>query len=225
MTMSQYSRENPSPRYVELLGYYKEMHEQGAREQNIPAAQTFDGRSLPKHAANIQQIINILGARTILDYGSGKGTQYQPMNIELPGGQRYNDIQSFWGVESITCFDPGHEPFSTLPEGTFDGVVTTDVLEHCPKDDIPWILDEIFGYARDFVYLNVACYPAGKTLPNGENAHCTLEEPDWWSALFSERVKRTPGLRFFAAYDVPQTDANGQPAIVTVMHRGKWRND
>jgi hypothetical protein len=220
--MSKYSRDKPSPRYVELLGYYREMHEKGARDQGIPAEQTFDGRSLPKHAGNIQQIINILGARTILDYGSGKGTQYQPKDIELPGGQKFKDIQSFWNVESVTCFDPGYEPFSMLPEGAFDGVVTTDVLEHCPKDDIPWILDEIFGYAREFVYLNVACYPASKTLPNGENAHCTLESPDWWSTLFGERVKRTPGLRFFAAYDVPRKDADGRTSIVTVMHRGKW---
>jgi len=224
MAMNDYSRDNPSPRYVELLGYYREMHENGARDQNIPAEKTFDGRSLPKHAGNIQQIINVLGARTILDYGSGKGSQYGPMAIELPGGQKFKDIQSFWGVDKITCFDPGHEPFSKLPDGMFDGVVTTDVLEHCPKDDIPWILDEIFGYARDFVYLNVACYPASKTLPNGENAHCTLESPDWWSTQFSERVQRTPGLRFYAAYDVPQLGATGTSSIVTVMHRGKWND-
>ncbi len=220
--MTQFSRDNPSPRYTELLGYYREMHEKGAVEQNIPPEKTFDGRSLPKHAGNIQQIINFLGARTILDYGAGKGFQYRPMAIELPGGQKYDSIQSYWGVEEITCFDPGYEPFSQIPDGKFDGVVTTDVLEHCPKEDVPWILDEIFGFAVDFVYLNVACYPAGKTLPNGENAHCTLESPDWWSTLFDERTKKVPGLRFFAAYDVPQTGPDGKTAINTVMHRGKW---
>ncbi len=221
--MTQYSRDNPSPRYLELLGYYQEMHEKGAVTQNIPPEETFDGRSLPKHASNIQQIINILGSRTILDYGSGKGNQYKPTPIELPNGQKFSDIQSFWGVESITCFDPGHEPFSQLPKGTFEGVVTTDVLEHCPKEDIPWIVDEIFGFATEFVYVNVACYPAAKTLPNGENAHCTLEEPDWWTKVFDERVKQTQGLRYFAAYDVPRMGADGM-SIVTVMHRSKWNN-
>jgi hypothetical protein len=220
--MTQYSRQSPSPRYQELLRYYQEMHEKGAVDQNIAAEKTFDGRSLFKHATNIQKIIEILGARTLLDYGSGKGTQYGPNTIQLPDGRSFPDIPSYWGVETITCFDPGHEPFSQLPEGKFDGVITTDVLEHCPKEDIGWILDEIFGYATDFVYLNVACYAAAKTLPNGENAHCTLEEPDWWSTLFGEQVRKKPGLRFFAAYDVPQKDADGRTSIVTVMHRGKW---
>jgi hypothetical protein len=65
-------------------------------------------------------------------------------------------------------------PFSALPEGRFDGVVCTDVLEHCPEEDLPWIVGELFGYARLFVFANVACYPAAKKLPNGENAHCTI---------------------------------------------------
>lgn len=220
--MTSYSRENPSPRYIELLGYYREMHEKGAVAQNIPAEETFDGRSLPKHAANIQSIINVLGSRTILDYGSGKGKQYEPMEIELGNGQKYPDIRSFWNVEEITCYDPGHEPFRTLPDRTFEGVVSTDVLEHCPKEDIPWIVDEMFSYATEFVYVNVACYPAAKTLPNGENAHCTLEPPDWWTKVFDAQVRKTPGLRYYAAYDVPQKGPNGKSTIVTVMHRGKW---
>ena len=222
--MTDYSRENPSPRFRELVGYYQEMHVHGAVDQNIPAAETFDGRSLPKHAANIETIISVLGSRTILDYGSGKGKQYEPGAVNFPAGMQHADIRSYWNVETITCYDPGYEPFSTLPSGTFDGVVSTDVLEHCPKEDIPWLIDEIFAFARDFVYLNVACYPASKTLPNGENAHCTLEPPEWWSELFSRQVAEVPGLRWFAAYDVPQPDGKGGQNIEMVIHRGRWDN-
>jgi hypothetical protein len=218
--MTTYSRENPSPRYKELIGYYRDMHEHGALAQNIPAAETFDGRSLPKHAQHIYEIIQALRARTILDYGSGKGRQYGPMKIELSNGKTYPNIPSFWGVKSVTCYDPGYEQFNKLPNGTFDGVISTDVLEHCPKDDIPWILEEIFGYARIFVYLNVACYPASKILPNGENAHCTLEPPNWWIERFEARVTKTPGLKYFAAFDVPTTDARGDTSINMVLHQG-----
>src|ERR1051326_1125418 len=73
-----------------------------------------------------------------------------------------------------------------LPTGRFDGVVCTDVLEHCPEEDLAWILEEIFSYAARFVYLNVACFPARKTLPSGENAHITIREPDWWHALVAQ---------------------------------------
>lgn len=220
--MPEFSRDNPSARYVELLKYYKEMHENGAVDQGIPPEETFDGRSLAKHANNIQSIINILGSETILDYGSGKGKWYEPIEIETPDGKKFPDMKSFWGVKSISCYDPGYEPFSTMPTGTFEGVVTTDVLEHCPKEDIPWLVDEIFGFAEEFVYVNVACYPASKTLPNGENAHCTLESPEWWTQTFDRAIKASPGLRYYAAFDVPRTNNMGQNEIVTVMHRGKW---
>jgi hypothetical protein len=63
-------------------------------------------------------------------------------------------------------------------------VICTDVLEHCPEEDLPWIVGELFGYARLFVFANVACYPAMKTLPNGENAHCTIRPVEFWREIF-----------------------------------------
>jgi hypothetical protein len=50
------------------------------------------------------------------------------------GVVRWNSMKEYWGVESIRCYDPGYPPFSTLPEGRFDGVICTDVLEHCPEE-------------------------------------------------------------------------------------------
>jgi hypothetical protein len=47
---------------------------------------------------------------------------------------------------------------------------------------MPRILTEQFRYARKFVFGNIAAYPATKTLPNGENAHCTVQPPEWWRA-------------------------------------------
>jgi hypothetical protein len=219
--MGEYSRENPSPRYRELLEMYRDMHTHGAANENIPADQTFDGRSLRPHAGNIQGIIEVLGSKTILDYGSGKGRQYQPVTIETPDGQTFPDIKALWNVDKITCFDPGYAPFDTLPEGRFDGVVSTDVLEHCPAEDIPWIIDEIFSFAEEFVYLNVACYPAHKTLPNGENAHCTLEPPEWWQAIFDKAMAAHPGLRYYSVFDIPATGANKENTIRQQMITGK----
>ena len=62
-----------------------------------------------------------------------------------------------------------------------DLVVCTDVLEHCPPEDVPWIVEELFMLARKFVFANIACYPARKYLRNGENAHCTVAPVEWWS--------------------------------------------
>jgi hypothetical protein len=200
--MTQFSRDNPSPRYRELAALYVRMHAEGETRLGIPAHETFPGSSLLPHAARIKRLIAASGARTILDYGAGKGLQYRPQKITAEDGQVAESIAEFWDVDEVRCYDPGFGPHSVLPDETFDGVVCTDVLEHCPEDDLPWIVDEILGYARAFAYLNVACFPARKTLPNGENAHATVRAPDWWRGLAASRAKRHSALRWelHAAY-------------------------
>jgi hypothetical protein len=189
----KYSRENPSPRYHELQRLYRAMHETGEDFLGIPAEQTFLGKSLLPQARHIKRLIQQTGARTILDYGSGKGKQYdvRPFHDETVV---WADIMEFWGVDEVTCYDPCYEPYSKLPEGGFDGVISTDVLEHCPEEDLSWIVDEIFGYADKFVFANVACYPAAKRLPNGENAHCTIRPAGWWDDLARQVAAKYPRL-------------------------------
>lgn len=181
--MPLYSREHPSARYRELLAQYARMHVEGETRLGIAAEQTFPGSSLGAHIVRIKRLIEETGARTLLDYGAGKGKQYRPQKIMVDGRHVADGIAEYWDVDEVRCFDPGFAPHSALPDGRFDGVVCTDVLEHCPEEDLPWILDEIFGYATRFVYLNVACFPARKHLPNGENAHVTIRPPEWWRSL------------------------------------------
>ncbi len=100
--------------------------------------------------------------------------------LALPSGESAESLQAYWGLDKITCYDPGHESFATLPEGPFEAVICTDVMEPCAEEDLDWILTEIFDFATRFVFLTVACYPAKKHLPNGENAHITLRKPEWW---------------------------------------------
>jgi len=198
-----YSRSRPSPRFGELLEQYRAMHRDGDVRRGTPAQQTFDGKSLPRQAPRIRELIQRTGARTLLDYGSGKGMQYLPAGIMENGVVRWNSMQEYWGVESIRCYDPGYPPFSALPEGRFDAVVCTDVLEHCPEGDLPWIVAELFGYARLFVFANVACYPAAKTLPNGENAHCTIRAVEFWRALFDNAAVGASGVLWDVWADTP----------------------
>jgi hypothetical protein len=183
-----HSRSSQSPRYRELAALYARMHVEGEARLGIPPEKTFRGSSLPRHVGRIKRLIDTTGARTILDYGSGKGMQYRPHKVVVEGKHVADGIAEYWDVDEVRCYDPGYKPYSALPEDKFDGVVCTDVLEHLPEEDLGWILDEIVGFAEKFVYLNVACFPAKKTLPNGENAHVTVREPDWWAALVQKVV-------------------------------------
>ena len=189
-----HTRDNPSARYRDLTALYRTMHLEGERFLNLPPEQTFPGASLPAQAIRIKRLIDSTGATNILDYGSGKGRQYDARDVALPDGQVVSTITDYWDVDYVHCYDPAYPPFSKLPSGTFGGVISTDVLEHCPEEDVPWILGEMFAYAERFVFATIACYPARKRLPNGENAHCTIRPPEWWADLAGSIASRSPGV-------------------------------
>lgn len=189
-----YSRDHPSPRYLELQRLYRTMHEEGERFLGIPAAETFPGSSLAPQVHRIKALVEKTSALTILDYGSGKGRQYDPRPVRDASGHVWPGFLDYWGVDEVVCYDPCYPPFSRRPEGRFDGVIATDVLEHCPEEDLPWIVEEIFGFARRFVFANVAAYPARKRLPNGENAHCTIRPAAWWRSLIEHAAAQHPGV-------------------------------
>ena len=189
-----YSRANPSTRYLELLSMYRKMHLEGEKFLGMPAHETFDGRSLRAQVRRIKNLIRKTGAETVLDYGSGKGKQYDPKPLRIEGEGSWEGVLDYWDVDEVVCFDPATPPYSNPPSTRFHGVVSTDVLEHCPEDDIPWIVDEMFSFAERFVFATIASYPARKRLPNGDNAHVTLREPDWWRAIFEQAAARRRGV-------------------------------
>lgn len=143
-----------------VVGLYRKMHE-------IP--KYFRGREAQKHFAKIGRLVLATGARTLLDYGCGKGEQYQPPL----------SLQEAWGVE-VACYDPGVERFAVIPEGTFDAVICCDVMEHLPEQHVDEILRDVLSRARLFAFLSIATMPASKTLPDGRNCHLTVKPESWW---------------------------------------------
>jgi hypothetical protein len=215
--MAKFTRSAPSPRYRRLVQQYALMHLHGEPHLGIPAERTFPGQSLPPEAARIKRLVKLTGAKSILDYGAGKGLQYEPLRIaDEQERVEYPDIRTFWGVDDIRCYDPGYQPFSELPTGKFDGVVCTDVLEHCPEEDIPWILDELFAFADKFVYANVACFPAEKRLPSGGNAHCTIKPVRWWEDELERPARARPQVR----YEFRLAYLKGDELKVKLLQRG-----
>jgi hypothetical protein len=199
---TMFNRHNPSPRYRQLLDFYEQMHREGIAQQQKKAEDTYAGRSLRSHLHEIRALVKRTGAKDLLDYGSGKGTLYRRKDIPLKSGEVIPSVAEYLNVESITCFDPGVPEFAEFPARRFDGVVCTDVLEHCPEQDIPWIVEEMFAAANKFVFANVASYPADKILPNGENAHCTQRSPEWWDGILAAVSARHPDVVY--QFDVTQ---------------------
>lgn len=179
-----YSRNYPSPRYQALLTLYQQMHREGDSSQKKITEKTFPGLNAIREAPKIKKLIDKYNAITLLDYGCGKGLQYELQPVTLSNGEEWPSLLEYWNLDEAYCYDPAYKPFNVLPDQLFDGVICTDVLEHIPEEDIPWILKELFTHASKFVYANIACYPAQKTLPDGQNAHCTVKPVDWWTQQF-----------------------------------------
>ena len=190
-----FDRAHPSRRYRELIACCSDLHAHGSGTSGQSAGQTFPGQVLPRHVGSVARLVDAAGARTVLDYGAGKAGAYQSLPDQAP--ESPVKAMPAWGEDMrVTVYDPAYPPYSEMPEGRFDGVICTDVLEHIAEEDIPWILQELFSHAAAFVYASVACYPAKKVLPNGENAHVCQKPPAWWDAQFRAAARAHPHVHW-----------------------------
>lgn len=209
------SSASPSLRYSELLAQYRKLHREGEPSINLPTEKTFPGTSVFPQARRIKAMIEKSGATSLLDYGCGKGQQYEARAINVPDAGVFESLQDFWDIDYIFRYDPAYEKFSRRPETTFDGVICTDVLEHCPAEDLPWIVRELFSFANKFVFASVAGHAAKKTLPNGENAHCTQKPGAWWQDLFEAVSSEFPAHRWELWHHVKNANGGFDEICVT----------
>jgi len=166
----------PSKEYNELVEEYKNLH----TDTTI-----FPGKSVVKYAHYIRSIVRDNKCKTLLDYGCGKGYLYEPNNpyAEEKLGKT---LQDFLNISKVTCYDPGVEKFSKLPDERSDLVIAVDVMEHIPAQDLEWVVDTILSYADKAAFFNIACYEALKTFSDGKNVHVTVEKPNWWVDLIKK---------------------------------------
>ena len=158
---------NPSPAYHAALEASKQVHK----------GKQFTGKFLRPHAPFIKEIIDRLGCKTVLDYGCGKGQQYEWI---IPStGQT---IEQFWGV-SVTKYDPAYKKFEAEPEGTFDLVICTQVLGAIPVSDISWVIDRLYSLANKALYISERLGDARKVL--GDN---DLRPTNWDANKWARRI-------------------------------------
>jgi hypothetical protein len=103
---------------------------------------------------------------SILDYGAGRGR----LGIAM---------RAFGFV--CRDYDPAIPGWDDPPSFA-DLVTCCDVMEHVEPDKIDTVLAHIRALARKAAFFVVATRPANKLLPNGYNAHLTIESGEWWEA-------------------------------------------
>ena len=213
---SQYHRQNPSPAYLSYIDMYNKLHVNGDSENKIDSQKMYAGRSIIPWISTVKKLITLTDSQTLLDYGSGKGLQYKSLLLEDKNQLRYQDLQGYWEVDEVCCYDPAYLPHQKFPQKQYDAVISTDVMEHCHQEDIKWVIDEIFSLAGKFVFINIACYQADKFLPNGENAHCIIGPAVWWDQIFQLVVSGYPRVKYCIFLEYLWADVEGEKRMFDI---------
>ena len=121
----------------------------------------------------VHKIMQTHSYTTLLDYGAGHGSLarwFYKHNIPV-------DLREY---------EPGRPEAAHQPEPA-QLVVCLDVMEHVEPEYVDTVLDHIHSLAQCMVYFNIALQPAGRLLPDGRNAHLTIESADWWKRKLRKR--------------------------------------
>jgi len=122
------------------------------------------GRGNSRVRRAIAPWVRLIKPQTILDYGAGQSTLLEQIAKHTPTRDR---------------FDPAIPAISSIPRTSYDVVVSVDVLEHLDVAEIDAVLADIKRLTNKAI-LVADTRKASLVLPNGENAHATIQPPAWW---------------------------------------------
>lgn len=151
-----------------------------------------------RHAARIDDLARRINAKSILDYGAGKGTLKTAL------------VKLKWPPKAVHEYDPAIPGKDRLPDKRWDLVVCTDVMEHIEPDCLDDVLASIARVTKQVGYFAIANRPASKQLGNGQNTHLIVEDGMWW-------FDKLRGSGFRVVYYNEQLRSDGSPHSV-VLH-------
>lgn len=120
------------------------------------------------HFSKISSFIKTHKPQSILDFGCGKGSLEKLI------------LKSFPNIH-VDSYDPAIEGRKTIPNTSYDMVVSTDVLEHLFEDEVEGIFGEMLSLNPKTMYHIICHRPAHQILEDGTNAHKCVESPQWWA--------------------------------------------
>jgi 2-polyprenyl-3-methyl-5-hydroxy-6-metoxy-1,4-benzoquinol methylase len=157
----------------DLLPIYRKMAADG---------QNFRGLSVLQYKDQIRKLAHRTEAKTMLDYGCGAGDAYKSPN----------KLHHHLGIsrQNVNLYDPSFPQHSNKPQGEFDLVVCSDVLEHIPEHNVDEFVKTLYSHAGKALWVSVCCRPAKKFFPDGvTNLHVTIKDFQWWQDTFREHAK------------------------------------
>jgi hypothetical protein len=127
-----------------------------------------------KYAPMVADVIEMVKASEVLDYGAGKGR----LGIALK--------QHVQRPLVIHHYEPANPAWSATP-APCNFVACIDVLEHIEPDLLDNVLDDLRRVTQGVGVFTVHTGPAVKVLPDGRNAHLIQKPSSWWLRKFLDR--------------------------------------
>lgn len=167
---------------------------QEARRHHV-SSKTYSGKFLRPHAPFIKDVMERLQCTSILDYGCGKGKQYEWVShgddTAIPKGMTLAD---YWANGHgprplIYLFDPAWPPHARPPgpDCVYDLVLCTHALGSIPIADLGWVVDELIARARKAVYIAEKIGPVTKEVFSQPELM-----PRWSAAQWREFIGARP---------------------------------
>lgn len=119
----------------------------------------------------LEQFIEEVKPKSILDFGCGKGRLIEKIKSTFPSINVYG-------------YDPANPEYhNRFNDKVFDLIISSDVLEHVEPEFIYETLNYLKNKSKYYYHL-IACSPAKLILPDGRNAHLIIENDTWWKTNF-----------------------------------------
>jgi hypothetical protein len=153
------------------------------------------------------------------------GAEYQPRSL-VDWGCAHGHLltrvtQDFPSVQELAGYDPGNPDYNVVPNGTYDCLVSCDVIEHFEPDQLDESLKLMQSKFFRAAFLIIACYPAKKFLPDGRNAHLIIENADWWISRVKQQFDQctvvwSESVNFTAN---PVKNPTGSPELRLILEK------
>ncbi len=168
-----FTRERPSPQYEDVIAQYRPSPGDEAGQSELPPA----AAKLAK-ALDVQSVLRFDMRALSRSASIVASSRCHPRESGGPGQplSRSPWTPAFAGVTTE----------NDLGEQSFDAVIAADLLQRLPGEDVPWVLEEMFGRAGKLVYVAVDCQEAPSSL--------CVREPGWWRAQVAAAAARHPGV-------------------------------
>ncbi|MFQ5659662.1 MAG: ELM1/GtrOC1 family putative glycosyltransferase [Gammaproteobacteria bacterium] len=192
-----FSADRPSSEYTALLTRLRTSR----RDNNQSTLRVPHHAATRQNPAGLRDLITRIKPKTILEY---RFAGVEEFHHALDSIDTEND------GPAVSRYDPAYASRTERPSGRYDGVVCDEALDYIPDGDVPWVIEDLFSWARQFVYVAVSTYPRTKVLPDGTRLQSRSRDRAWWNTQIESVTAHHPDVHWELVFGAPGS-ANRKP--------------